>query len=376
MAKVSGIISVNKITGNISYQQPSGVVAVNPIIDRGIMTGTVIGAAVTAGTLTGTGALSGSITGAAIATGNLISKSIPFLLTSTGDGSGVSTLTMTASEDTILTLDGTAKFYSNAGGTDDESSTWTVTTGGARTRYIKCPSGTANFYVEKDKITSWGAWTSGANAASLSGDISQLTALVVLYIWGDNTISGNISLLTALTAIAVTGTNTISGSIAGLTSLTYLNIQGSNTISGDISGLTSLTSIYCTGSNTLSGSIAGLTSLTYVNLGGSNTISGDLNIVSSGLTACTLTTCQIVTYTAGGDWSAIIDQGYIQVDPAVGYGLSSAEVDLFIIEVEATRAAGRHLHLQLTGSNAARTAASDVAVAAIIADGGTVTTNP
>ncbi len=354
MAKVVGTISVNKMTGNISYQQPSGVVAVNPItvhamtgsitgaaIISGIMqavgslSGTVTAAAITAGTLTGTGALNGPITGAAIVAGDLTSKSIPFLLTSTGNGTGVSTLTMAASEDTILTLDGTAKFYSDAGGTSDESSTWIVTTGGSRTRYIKCPSDTANFVIEKNTITQWSAWTSGANAASISGDISRLTALTV---------------------ISVTGSNILSGSIAGLTSLDYLTV---------------------TGSNILSGSFNALTLLTRINIEGSNTVTGDLSLISALLNFCNIIgDNQIVTYTAGGDWSSITDQSYIYIVPGVGYGLSSAEVDLFINEVESTRAVDRHLHLTLTGSCEARTAASDTAVAAIIADGGTVTTNP
>ena len=344
---------------------------------------------------------------------------ISFKLTSTGDGTGVSTLVMTSSEDTEITLDGTGRFYSDAGGTLDESLTWTVTTGASRTRYIKCSPGTANFYIEKNTITSWGAWTSAANAASLSGDIGQLTALTLIHIAGSNTVYGDISGLTSLTYLRVQGSNTLSGSITALTSLTYFYVIGSNTLSGSVAGLTSLTTFACagsntlsgniegltfvtyfyvTGDNTLSGSVAGLTSLTYLyvlgnntvtgnlegltSLGlylfitGSNTVTGDLSKISAGLQAVQITgNNQIVTYTAGGDWSSIADQSSITVIPAVGYGLSSAEVDLFINEVESTRFANRHLHLTLTGSNAARTAASDVAVAAIISDGGTVTTN-
>jgi len=322
---------------------------------------------------------------------------LPFLLTSTGNGTGVSTLTVTVSADTLISLGANAKFYSDAGGTADESSTWTATTGAARTRYIKCTTGTAGMWIEADTITSWGVWTSGVNAASLSGDISKLTVLTVLNIQGNNTISGSIAGLTSLTNINVSGSNTISGSIAGLTSLTNLVIRDFNTISGSIAGLTSLTTVYVSGNNTVSGSIAGLTSLTYFNIQGSNTVSGsinaltvlasldiegantvlgDLSLISAVLTYCYITgDNQIVTYTSGGDWSSITDQSDINIQPGVGYGLDEAEVDLFIIEVEDTRAVDRHLHLTLTGSNAPRSAASDAAVAAIIADGGTVTTN-
>ena len=329
--------------------------------------------------------------------GDLVTLPIPFVLTSTGDGSVVSTLTVTVSEDTEFTLDGTARFYSDAGGTADESSSWTVTTGGARTRYIRVPTGTSNMNISTNTITSWGAWVSGTNAASLGGNISKLTALTYLNVAGNNTLSGSVAALTSLTYLDVRGSNTLSGSIAGLTSLTVLSVYGSNTVSGSIAGLTSLTVLSAHGSNTISGSVAGLTSLiqitgsgsiaitgsidaltslTYIDLYGSNTLSGDISLVSDGLTYCIIAgDNQMVNYTTGGDWSSIGDQADIAIEPAGGYGLSSSEVDDFIIEVESTRATDRHLHLSLTGSNAPRTSASDAAVAAIIADGGTVTTN-
>ena len=286
---------------------------------------------------------------------NVSTAGFSFLLTSVGTGLGVSTLTLTTSADTLITLDGTARFYSDAGGTLNESTTYTFATG-ASTRYIRCPSATSNMVISANTITSWTAWTSGANAASLSGDISQLTALTYLNIGGNNAISGDVSILTSLTYLNIEGSNTLSGSIDALISLTYLSIEGSNTISGSMDALISLTFVYASGSNTLTGDISLISDgITYISIRGLN---------------------QIVTYTVGGDWSSITDQSSIRVEPGVGYGLSSAEVDLFIIEVEGTRAAGRHLHLTLTGSCLARTAASDVATAAIIADGGTVTTNP
>ena len=280
---------------------------------------------------------------------------IPFLLTSTGDGTGVSTLTVTVSGNTVFTLDGTARFYSDAGGTLSESTVWIATPGAARTRYIRCPSATANFIISGNTITSWGPWTSGGNAARLSGDISKLTALTYIDIEGNNTISGDMSGLTGLTGLIVYGANTLSGSVSALILLSILEVSGSNTLSGSVSALILLNFLW---------------------LSGFTTITGDLSLISAGLIYCNISgQSQIVTYTAGGDWSSIPDQGTITVNPAGGYGLDEDEVDLFIIEVEDTRAVDRHLHLTLTGSNAARTGASDAAVTALENDGGTVTTN-
>ena len=262
-----------------------------------------------------------------------LAEFLSFSIATIGDGSGVTTLTMTSSENTELTLDGTARFYTDAGGTLGESTTWTVIPGAPRTIYIRNPSGTNNFLIEKNTIISWGAWDSPANSGRIIGDIGQLTAL---------------------TELNVIGFSLLSGSIAESTSLTFLRLGGSATITGNIEGLVSLTSteVYA-----------------------STTISGDLSIISDGITQLIFNSGGFVTYTAGGNWLSIADQGFVTVKPSGGFGLSSAEVDLFIQEVESTRFSNRHLHIDLTGSNAARTAASDAAVAAIEADGGTVTTN-
>ena len=110
------------------------------------------------------------------------SKKYSMGLTSTGDGSGVSTISITVSDDITLALDGTARFYSDAGGTLNESTTWTVTSGGVRTRYLKCPSGTSNLiFSDKTKLIQWYNWISSTNAASLSGDISKFVNLNFIF---------------------------------------------------------------------------------------------------------------------------------------------------------------------------------------------------
>jgi len=127
--------------------------------------------------------------------------------------------------------------------------------------------------------------------------------------------------------------------------------------------------------NTVTGSFNLLTDLTYLYATGNSTISGDFKNISSKLTYVYLTPCTVVDYTSGGSWVALNAASTLQIEPAVGYGLSSDEVDNIIIDVAATKVAGRVVTVKLQGSNAGRTAASDAARAVIIADGGTVTTN-
>jgi peptidoglycan/xylan/chitin deacetylase (PgdA/CDA1 family) len=238
-----------------------------------------------------------------------ISTAITGVLTSTGNGTGVSKLSLRTYDDVVLTLDGTAKFYTDAAGTLNESASVTVSKSIAYIIYIKCPSGTANLKFSSNKITQILAWDSGTNAASL--------AL-------------NIGLFNFCNYIAIGGLNTVSGDLSKLTSLTHLSIAVGNTVSVDLSSISP--------------------TLTYLNLVGSN----------------------INTYTSG-DWSALVTGTTVKINPNVGYGLSASEIDLLLNDIEDTRPAGSVLTIELMGSNENRKSASDSAVASIIADGGTVT---
>lgn len=253
---------------------------------------------------------------------------------------------------------------------------------------------------------------------TLSGSVSDLTLLTLLYVQGSNTLSGSITNLIKLTTINVTGTNTLQGSIANLTLLEMLYITGSsnitgsitnlvslnyvnlspnsisgsvanlvlltnlyiggsaNTLTGDIGNLVNLTKLDVLGNNTLSGSLNALNKLAWLNIAGGNLITGDVKNISAVMTRCYVINGRMDTYTSGGDWSKISAGGTVTIKPVAGYGLSSAEVDLLIQEIAATKVAGRAVVVDLRGSCLARTAASDAARNAIVADGGTVTTNP
>jgi len=159
----------------------------------------------------------------------------------------------------------------------------------------------------------------------------------------------------SLTYFYCSGNNTVSGDIANLpASLTYFRCYGSNTVSGDIAKLPiTLTTFACSGNNTISGDIANLpTSLTYFSCPGMNTISD---------------------YTTPHTWTT--NMVTFKLVPVAPGGLSTAEVDDLLIDLDADLVwlAGRAI--TLTGTNAARSSASDAAVANMIAEGASVSTN-
>ena len=192
--------------------------------------------------------------------------------------------------------------------------------------------------------------------ADISFDLKQLPrSLTYLYCTGSNTITGNLSSLPAgLTYFACSGSNTIAGNLSSLPAgLTYFYVAGSNTITGNLSSLPALlTSFSCRGSNTITGNLSSLPAgVTYFACIGSNTI---------------------------GDYSGKIwayNQRRVYLAPATGGGLSSAEIDQLLINL-ATAGGTWSVEKQvyLRGTNAARTTASDAAVATLVSKGVTVTT--
>jgi hypothetical protein len=175
--------------------------------------------------------------GIGIGAGNGMAKSnkLSLLLTSTGNGTGVSTLTMAVSSSVTITLGANASFYTDAGGTLGQTQSWTITSGANRVIYLKCTTGTATFTIDKRKlITKWGSqsgsvdgWTSGTNAAQISGDFSKLSNLTELRITGN--FSSTYALPSTLLYLYMNGTPinwTYTGSVPS--GLTYLNLNGAN----------------------------------------------------------------------------------------------------------------------------------------------------
>ncbi len=285
------------------------------------------------------------------------------LLTSTGTGAGVSTLRLWFDTTPVTcTLSGAGRFYSDSGGTADESTSYEFPAGSLQTRYLKVPSSTSNLLIfHKGNMLGWGSdstdgWTSSNNAARAAVSTEDFARdMVYFHCTGSNTISGALSgLPSRLTYFRCQGSNTISGALSGLPSgLTYFLCTGSNTISGALSDLPSdLTTFYCTGSNTISGALSDLPSgLTYFNCTGSNTISD---------------------YTAPHTWSNSIN--YIKLIQAVGSGLDETEVDNLLIDLASATWAGGNRRVELPTPNAPRSSASDAAVATLLGKSVTVVT--
>jgi hypothetical protein len=151
-----------------------------------------------------------------------------FTLDSTGDGSKLSTLSFEVSATTTMTLTGLAKFYTDKAGTTGESSTATITVGALRTFYVKVPSGTASLIVP-NVITKWGRADQGATVPE-AGWFSSYP--IVDNNLGYPKITIDVSLLTHITSLNLYGPNNCFGAISDLTELTYVEIGGSTALLG------------------------------------------------------------------------------------------------------------------------------------------------
>ena len=114
-----------------------------------------------------------------------------------------------------------------------------------------------------------------------------------------------------------------------------------------------MTSFFCTGSNTITGNLSSLPSvMTSFFCTGSNTITD---------------------YTSPKTWAT--NYNYFFIRQAVGSGLSSTEVDNLLIDMSAATWGGSSRTLDVRGVNAARTSASNAAVATLLSKSVNVLTN-
>ncbi len=248
----------------------------------------------------------------------------------------------------------------------------------------------------------WQFKLNAASAVTYTANIRGINGKVVTVDWGDGD-EDDYTLLGAETDVAISHTYTKSTAVVRIKYAQYLTyyintthnntyfdladlpsgmtdvyITGSNTVSGDLADLPSgMTYVRITGSNTISGDLADLPSgVTFVYIYGSNTISGDLADLPSGITEVLITGSNTISgYTSPRAWAS--NMSYYLVQPTGIGGLDSTEVDNLLIDLDNSLGATQGITVNLTGTNAARTSASDTAVANLIArkTGNSVSTN-
>ena len=207
--------------------------------------------------------------------------------------------------------------------------------------YLSAPSsGLTNDISEIAKLRSL-TYLSSYNTG-VTGNISSLTGMSLTYLFLATTgVTGDISALTGMSLTNLYLYNTgVTGDISALTGMSLTNLNLFNTgVTGDISALTgmSLTNLHLFNTG-VTGDISALTgmSLTYLHL-------GDTGVGCDGTPFTALTGCNIQIQNC--NWS-------------------STEVDAYLI---AAAAAGHNgCSINIGGNNAARTSASDAALAWLV----------
>ena len=219
-----------------------------------------------------------------------------------------------------------------------------------------------------------------AAQTSVSGNISSISSLVNLtHLFLYNTsVTGDLSSVSALTnMLQMQLYNTsVSGNLSSLSGMSSLsNLHLSNTsVAGDISSVPNKTSFtYLNLSDTsCAGNISSLSTFSSVSslFLQRSSVSGDLQSIGGLSTAASIylydTSVSSYTSTTLSAWSG----STVRIE---NLGLTATDVDNFIIDLNT--AGGSNGTLNIAGTNAARTTASDAAYTALIGRGWTITVN-
>ena len=328
-----------------------------------------------------------------------------------GTGAGVATINLQSSANMSITLDGAGLFYDNAAGTTNPGTSRTVTPGAMRTFYLKVTTGTSYLRIfSKDTWLRLGSydyygWTSATNAPRLDLTLAMLPqSLISFDCAGNNYVTGNIaSLPRNLDYFYLWAGQTLTGNVADLPrTLTYFVVD-KNIFSGDVKDLPrGLTFFYCTGVNfagaTIGGNVKDLPPyLTDFLLTGSNVLTGDLKDIPRGIIRFHVigyntiygnladvppninyltiysTTSRISDYTPGRTWPSLMKQ--VWVDPSTAFALRTTDIDNLLIDLAEVDTWDTPKVVHLSGRSAARSSASDAAVATLISKGVTLSVN-
>ena len=201
--------------------------------------------------------------------------------------------------------------------------------------------------------------TNQSSLVSLSIAIKGTAGKIINWQWGDGT-----STVTTLSGTGTTNTITKSYSSTGIYRIT---------ISGDIGEITSWIFDNTTWSVTLD-EIGKMKKLNAFSSSSASSISGNLSSLPSGLSTVVISGSNTVAdYTSPRTWANNMVQVYMR--QAAGYGLSTSEVDNLLIDLSAVPTWTSSKSIDLRGVNAARSSASDAAVAILVSKGVTVLTN-
>lgn len=239
-------------------------------------------------------------------------------LTATGNGTGVRTLRMKSYGDMHVILTGRAWFYTNPEGTAGKSKIWHLEPGEIRTIYVRCASGNAlMIFHHADRLMEWGDYyydgfagtencpsvggdlsgfrnirrINGIYENTLTGNLNNMDSLVVLALFGNNTVGGDLDRLNpAFERLAVWGMNTLHGDFSPLVNLTHINLYSYTyqSMNGDFTPMTKLIQFYIVNDSCrITGDVTGMTGMDFFEIRGfdgrpcRSALTGDI----SGMTA-------------------------------------------------------------------------------------------
>lgn len=202
---------------------------------------------------------------------------------------------------------------------------------------------------------------------TISGDVANLPRpMRSLLCHGANSLDGDIAdLPRGMTFIDLLGRNEVSGNIKDMPpAMNNFRISGRNTLAGNISDLPEgLVHFRCDGANTIEGNLSDLPAgLLRLELSGRNTVGGDFADLPAGANSVMLGGRNTVnSYTGGRQWPSSVF--LVNLAPAAGFGLSTAEVDALLEDLSKVENwVGSVRAITLAGSCAPRSNASDAAV--------------
>lgn len=306
-------------------------------------------------------------------------KDFVFPLLFSGTGTGVSTMQCYVLQDTSMSIDGLGKFYTDAAGTLNESDTVTLLAGPLQTFYIRLPSGSASISVLNGNslFSSFYRYTVQTNSpfVNVLNTFSFPSVLTYVHISSENYITGDIkNFPISFSNCVIYGSNTLYGDISTLPpAINDIWIIGQNIISGNISQIPpSLKYLYLHGKNSITGILGTLPSgFLYLNVTGWNTISGNVGEIPDSINDFTLYGFNIVSVYTSKSW--VTKPSIFRL---AGYSsLITSHVDQLLIDFDTDLVWGPGNIITITGNCQPRSAASDAAVANMILEDATITTN-